>query len=148
MSVLQAVLSITCSGYLVPFLTHILPNLGSVYSASYSHLYFEPDFCSIWFYEGHTAGFCALCAIQNHVRSALQSTGKILSPSHLVKNLRCILQILRLFFLFVSLKWKMTYISFIFICIHYGCILEVKGYFNLSTVQMTHTHFNLSGGPY
>eukprot|EP00268_Persea_americana_P043304 TRINITY_DN434_c0_g1_i1.p1 TRINITY_DN434_c0_g1~~TRINITY_DN434_c0_g1_i1.p1 ORF type:complete len:872 (+),score=171.46 TRINITY_DN434_c0_g1_i1:153-2768(+) len=38
----------------------------------------------------HTAGFCALCAIQNHVRSALQSTGKILSPLHLVKNLRCI----------------------------------------------------------
>ncbi|KAG9459182.1 hypothetical protein H6P81_003690 [Aristolochia fimbriata] len=38
----------------------------------------------------HTAGFCAMCAIQNHVRNALQSTGKILSPSHLVKNLRCI----------------------------------------------------------
>ncbi|KAJ3695441.1 hypothetical protein LUZ60_000818 [Juncus effusus] len=37
-----------------------------------------------------TAGFCALCALQNHVMSALQSTGKILSPSHLVKNLRCI----------------------------------------------------------
>ncbi|XP_058114075.1 ubiquitin carboxyl-terminal hydrolase 23 isoform X2 [Magnolia sinica] len=38
----------------------------------------------------HTAGFCALCAIQNHVRAALESTGKILSPLHLVKNLRCI----------------------------------------------------------
>ncbi|XP_068658973.1 ubiquitin carboxyl-terminal hydrolase 23-like [Aristolochia californica] len=38
----------------------------------------------------HTAGFCAMCAIQNHVKNALQSTGKILSPSHLVKNLRCI----------------------------------------------------------
>ncbi|XP_077217490.1 ubiquitin-specific protease 23 isoform X2 [Tasmannia lanceolata] len=38
----------------------------------------------------HTSGFCAMCAIQNHVSSALQSTGKILSPSHLVKNLRCI----------------------------------------------------------
>ncbi|URE10292.1 ubiquitin carboxyl-terminal hydrolase [Musa troglodytarum] len=37
------------------------------------------------------AGFCAMCAIQNHVMIALQSTGKILSPSTLVKNLRCIL---------------------------------------------------------
>ncbi|XP_072978058.1 ubiquitin carboxyl-terminal hydrolase 23 [Typha angustifolia] len=37
-----------------------------------------------------TAGFCAMCALQNHVMVALQSTGKILSPSHLVKNLRCI----------------------------------------------------------
>ncbi|CAA7408075.1 unnamed protein product [Spirodela intermedia] len=37
-----------------------------------------------------TAGFCALCALQNHVVDALQSTGKILRPFHLVKNLRCI----------------------------------------------------------
>ncbi|KAK1291501.1 Ubiquitin carboxyl-terminal hydrolase 23 [Acorus calamus] len=37
-----------------------------------------------------TAGFCAMCAIQNHVRIALQSSGKIVSPSPLVKNLRCI----------------------------------------------------------
>lgn len=37
-----------------------------------------------------TAGFCAMCALQNHVMVALQSSGKILSPSHLVKNLRCI----------------------------------------------------------
>ncbi|XP_072952800.1 ubiquitin carboxyl-terminal hydrolase 23-like isoform X1 [Typha angustifolia] len=38
----------------------------------------------------HTSGFCAMCALQNHVMVALQSTGKILSPFHLVKNLRCI----------------------------------------------------------
>ncbi|KAJ0965900.1 hypothetical protein J5N97_027038 [Dioscorea zingiberensis] len=38
----------------------------------------------------HTAGFCAMCALQNHVMDALRSSGKILSPSHLVKNLRCI----------------------------------------------------------
>ncbi|XP_031480994.1 ubiquitin carboxyl-terminal hydrolase 23 [Nymphaea colorata] len=38
----------------------------------------------------HIAGFCAMCAIQNHVRSALQSSGKILSPMHLVRNLRSI----------------------------------------------------------
>ncbi|XP_026661735.2 ubiquitin carboxyl-terminal hydrolase 23-like isoform X2 [Phoenix dactylifera] len=38
----------------------------------------------------HTTGFCAMCALQNHVMVALQSTGKILSPSHIVKNLRCI----------------------------------------------------------
>ncbi|KAJ6836555.1 ubiquitin carboxyl-terminal hydrolase 36 [Iris pallida] len=31
-----------------------------------------------------------MCALQNHVMNALQSTGKILAPSHLVKNLRCI----------------------------------------------------------
>ncbi|KAJ3699039.1 hypothetical protein LUZ61_002744 [Rhynchospora tenuis] len=37
-----------------------------------------------------TAGFCALCALQNHVMTALQSSGKILSPFDLVKNLRCI----------------------------------------------------------
>jgi len=40
---------------------------------------------------GHVAGFCALCAIQNHVSRALQSTGRILSPEDLVGNLRCIL---------------------------------------------------------
>ncbi|KAG6466736.1 hypothetical protein ZIOFF_075438 [Zingiber officinale] len=38
----------------------------------------------------HTAGFCAMCALQNHVITALQSSGKIVSPSHLVKNLRCV----------------------------------------------------------
>ncbi|KAK8947302.1 Ubiquitin carboxyl-terminal hydrolase 23 [Platanthera zijinensis] len=36
------------------------------------------------------AGFCAMCALQNHVMDALQSTGKILKPFHLVRNLRCI----------------------------------------------------------
>ncbi|KAJ7979614.1 Ubiquitin carboxyl-terminal hydrolase [Quillaja saponaria] len=36
------------------------------------------------------AGFCALCAIQNHVSRALQSTGRILVPKDLVSNLRCI----------------------------------------------------------
>uniref|UniRef100_A0A0E0DY03 USP domain-containing protein n=1 Tax=Oryza meridionalis TaxID=40149 RepID=A0A0E0DY03_9ORYZ len=39
---------------------------------------------------GRTAGFCALCALQNHVKTALQSTGKIVTPSQIVKNLRCI----------------------------------------------------------
>ncbi|CAN6214780.1 unnamed protein product [Urochloa humidicola] len=37
-----------------------------------------------------TSGFCALCALQNHVKTALQSTGKIVTPSLIVKNLRCI----------------------------------------------------------
>ncbi|XP_062221710.1 ubiquitin carboxyl-terminal hydrolase 23-like isoform X3 [Phragmites australis] len=37
-----------------------------------------------------TAGFCALCALQNHVKCALQSTGKILTPMQFIKNLRCI----------------------------------------------------------
>ncbi|KAG2662224.1 hypothetical protein PVAP13_1KG516500 [Panicum virgatum] len=37
-----------------------------------------------------TAGFCALCALQDHVRFALRSTGKILTPVQFVKNLRCI----------------------------------------------------------
>ncbi|CAI9098848.1 OLC1v1035571C1 [Oldenlandia corymbosa var. corymbosa] len=36
------------------------------------------------------AGFCALCAIQNHVSRALESTGRILAPKDLVSNLRCI----------------------------------------------------------
>ncbi|PUZ78033.1 hypothetical protein GQ55_1G421000 [Panicum hallii var. hallii] len=37
-----------------------------------------------------TAGFCALCGLQNHVSSALRSTGKILTPVQFVKNLRYI----------------------------------------------------------
>ncbi|KAL1817711.1 ubiquitin carboxyl-terminal hydrolase 23 isoform X1 [Daucus carota subsp. sativus] len=37
-----------------------------------------------------TAGFCALCAIQKHVSSARQSTGRILAPKEIVSNLRCI----------------------------------------------------------
>ncbi|CAN6164833.1 unnamed protein product [Urochloa humidicola] len=37
-----------------------------------------------------TSGFCALCALQTHVKTALQSTGKIVAPSIIVKNLRCI----------------------------------------------------------
>ncbi|KAJ0261490.1 Ubiquitin carboxyl-terminal hydrolase 23 [Hirschfeldia incana] len=36
------------------------------------------------------AGFCALCAMQKHVRDALQASGKILSPKYLVSNLRCV----------------------------------------------------------
>ncbi|MQL75944.1 hypothetical protein Taro_008319 [Colocasia esculenta] len=38
----------------------------------------------------HSAGFCTMCALQTHVMDALQSTGKILRPFHLVKNLRSI----------------------------------------------------------
>ncbi|KAK9114468.1 hypothetical protein Syun_021265 [Stephania yunnanensis] len=38
----------------------------------------------------HTAGFCAMCALQNHVNRALQATGRILTPKDLVVNLRCI----------------------------------------------------------
>uniref|UniRef100_A0A1J3IK99 Ubiquitin carboxyl-terminal hydrolase n=1 Tax=Noccaea caerulescens TaxID=107243 RepID=A0A1J3IK99_NOCCA len=36
------------------------------------------------------AGFCALCAMQNHVRIARQANGKILAPKALVSNLRCV----------------------------------------------------------
>ncbi|XP_059077381.1 uncharacterized protein LOC131058557 isoform X2 [Cryptomeria japonica] len=36
------------------------------------------------------AGFCAMCAVQDHVITATGSSGKILSPTSLVKNLRCI----------------------------------------------------------
>lgn len=35
------------------------------------------------------AGFCALCAMQKHVRTARQATGRILAPKDLVSNLRC-----------------------------------------------------------
>ncbi|CAH8386430.1 unnamed protein product [Eruca vesicaria subsp. sativa] len=38
----------------------------------------------------HVAGFCALCAMQKHVRTALQATGRILAPKYLVSNLRCV----------------------------------------------------------
>ncbi|QHO50475.1 Ubiquitin carboxyl-terminal hydrolase [Arachis hypogaea] len=38
----------------------------------------------------HVAGFCALCAIQNHVSRALHASGRTLSPEDLVGNLRCI----------------------------------------------------------
>lgn len=37
-----------------------------------------------------TSGFCALCALQIHVKTALESTGKIVTPFRIVKNLRCI----------------------------------------------------------
>eukprot|EP01018_Ginkgo_biloba_P015394 Gb_30872 [translate_table: standard] len=36
------------------------------------------------------AGFCAMCTVQDHVTSASVSSGKILSPTILVRNLRCI----------------------------------------------------------
>lgn len=36
------------------------------------------------------AGFCAMCTLQDHVMIALDSSGKILSPTTLVRNLRCI----------------------------------------------------------
>lgn len=36
------------------------------------------------------AGFCAMCALQDHIMIALDSSGKILSPTTLVRNLRCI----------------------------------------------------------
>ena len=32
-----------------------------------------------------------MCALQEHVRQALASSGGVVSPSNLVKNLRCIL---------------------------------------------------------
>ncbi|CAF2137235.1 BnaA02g07970D [Brassica napus] len=38
----------------------------------------------------HMAGFCALCAMQKHVRLALQASGKIVAPKYLVSNLRCV----------------------------------------------------------
>ncbi|CAA7049730.1 unnamed protein product [Microthlaspi erraticum] len=36
------------------------------------------------------AGFCALCAMQNHVRIAHNANGKVLAPKALVSNLRCV----------------------------------------------------------
>ncbi|KAH9310575.1 hypothetical protein KI387_025610, partial [Taxus chinensis] len=36
------------------------------------------------------AGFCAMCAVQDHAITASGSSGKILSPTFLVRNLRCI----------------------------------------------------------
>ncbi|KAI5083066.1 hypothetical protein GOP47_0002809 [Adiantum capillus-veneris] len=36
------------------------------------------------------AGFCAMCALERHVREALSSYGRVVSPSYLVKNLRSI----------------------------------------------------------
>ncbi|KAJ0246027.1 Ubiquitin carboxyl-terminal hydrolase 23 [Hirschfeldia incana] len=38
----------------------------------------------------HVAGFCALCAMQKHVRLALQASGRIVAPKYLVSNLRCV----------------------------------------------------------
>ncbi|KFK40800.1 hypothetical protein AALP_AA2G042900 [Arabis alpina] len=38
----------------------------------------------------HVAGFCALCAMQKHVRTARQATGRILAPKAMVSNLRCV----------------------------------------------------------
>ncbi|CAH2069578.1 unnamed protein product [Thlaspi arvense] len=38
----------------------------------------------------HVSGFCALCAMQKHVRNARQATGRILAPKDLVSNLRCV----------------------------------------------------------
>ncbi|KAJ7533909.1 hypothetical protein O6H91_13G070200 [Diphasiastrum complanatum] len=38
----------------------------------------------------HVAGFCAVCALEAHVKQALSSTDKVISPQTLVKNLRCI----------------------------------------------------------
>lgn len=35
-------------------------------------------------------GFCAMCGLERHVREALTSNGRTVSPSYLVKNLRCI----------------------------------------------------------
>ncbi|MCO5594431.1 hypothetical protein L7F22_048461 [Adiantum nelumboides] len=32
-------------------------------------------------------GFCAMCALESHVREALSSNGRVVSPSYLVKNL-------------------------------------------------------------
>ncbi|XP_024518765.1 ubiquitin carboxyl-terminal hydrolase 23 [Selaginella moellendorffii] len=36
------------------------------------------------------SGFCAMCALEGHVRNALQSWGKVIAPNHMVKNLRSI----------------------------------------------------------
>ncbi|XP_024359797.1 ubiquitin carboxyl-terminal hydrolase 23 isoform X2 [Physcomitrium patens] len=35
-------------------------------------------------------GFCAMCALQEHIRQALASPGGVISPTYIVKNLRCI----------------------------------------------------------
>ncbi|WZZ90006.1 hypothetical protein YC2023_118585 [Brassica napus] len=45
-----------------------------------------------WWFACRVAGFCALCAMQRHVRTALQSTGRSLAPKYLVSNLRCVSQ--------------------------------------------------------
>lgn len=36
------------------------------------------------------AGFCAMCGLERHVREALASNGRTVSPNYLAKNLRCI----------------------------------------------------------
>ncbi|MCO5603363.1 hypothetical protein L7F22_057513 [Adiantum nelumboides] len=34
--------------------------------------------------------FCAMCALENHVKQALSAPGRVISPNQLVRNLRCI----------------------------------------------------------
>lgn len=79
------------------------------------------DFFSVYcltissIFLGRTSGFCALCALQNHVMDALQSTGKILKPFHLVKNLRCILKYVDIiFWVTISRLWAALRIDFFY----------------------------------
>lgn len=58
---------------------------------NYGKLFSYNLYSSVNLNPGQIAGFCALCAIQNHVSRALQSSGRILSPEALVVNLRRIL---------------------------------------------------------
>lgn len=37
-----------------------------------------------------SVGFCAMCALESHVKQALSARGRVISPNQLVKNLRCI----------------------------------------------------------
>ena len=42
-------------------------------------------------FAGKVSGFCAMCALEHHVKEVLRSPERIISPTSLVKNLTCIL---------------------------------------------------------
>ncbi|KAI5055170.1 hypothetical protein GOP47_0030514 [Adiantum capillus-veneris] len=58
-------------------------------------LTYTPPFTT-YFQEGlhksscRAVAFCAMCALENHVKQALSAPGRVISPNQLVRNLRCI----------------------------------------------------------
>jgi ubiquitin carboxyl-terminal hydrolase 36/42 len=96
------------------------------------------------FCSGRTVGFCALCALHNHVRNALQSTGKIVTPVQFVKNLRCILScaiaLLGNYFL-LNLNWTPYLSSFFessYNCAIFNCKTGISRSFRNSRQEDAH----------
>ena len=91
----------------------------------------------VLFFAGKVAGFCAMCALEHHVKEVLKSPERIISPTSLVKNLTCILL---LCFLLYKERWNVQKVFNILSFLDYWNIPGISRSFRMWRQEDAHEY--------